>query len=320
MDRLAGMAVFAKVVEAESFTAAASALGMSKSAVSKTVSALEDRLGARLLNRTTRRLALTEIGRAFYERCARVVAEAEEAELAVTRLQEVPRGVLRINAPVSFSILHLGPALADFMSRYPELGVEIDAVDRFVDLIEEGYDVAVRIASSLPDSSLIARRITDNEMVVCASPPYWDKRGRPATPRDLAGHTCFTYAYASNPNEWPFIGRNGERLVIRVDGRLHTNNGDVALDAALAGLGVVRMPRFICGPYLAGNRLEQVLKAWMPAPNGIFAIYPHNRHLSAKVRVFVDFLVERFGPGCDWDRLPEGPEFGRLAVATTPWT
>jgi DNA-binding transcriptional LysR family regulator len=299
------MAVFAKVVEAESFTAAASSLGMSKSAVSKTISALEDRLGARLLNRTTRRLALTEVGRAFYERCARVVAEAEEAELAVTRLQEVPRGVLRINAPVSFSILHLGPALADFMSRYSELAVEIDAVDRFVDLIEEGYDIAVRIASSLPDSSLIARRITDNEMVICASPPYWDMVGRPVTPRDLTRHTCFTYAYASSPNEWPFVGQNGERLAIRVHGRLHTNNGDLALDAALSGLGVTRLPRFICGPYLAGNRLEQVLQNWMPAPNGIFAVYPHNRHLSAKVRVFVDFLVERFGPGWDWDRPPD---------------
>jgi DNA-binding transcriptional LysR family regulator len=306
MDRLSGMAVFAKVVETESFTAAASSLGMSKSAVSKAISTLEDRLGARLLNRTTRRLALTEIGRAFYERCARVVAEAEEAELAVTRLQEVPRGVLRINAPVSFSILHLGPALADFMSRYEELAVEIDAVDRFVDLIEEGYDVAVRIASSLPDSSLIARRITDNEMVVCASPAYWDRLGRPATPRDLTGHTCFTYAYASNPCEWAFVGREGERLAIRVGGRLHTNNGDVALDAALAGLGVIRLPRFICGPHLASGELEPVLQEWMPAPNGIFAIYPHNRHLSAKVRVFVDFLVERFGPGCDWDRPPEG--------------
>ena len=155
MDRLAGMAVFARVVEAESFTAAAAQLGMSKSAVSKAIAALEDRLGARLLNRTTRRLALTEVGQAFYERCARVVAEAEEAELAVTRLQEVPRGTLRINAPVSFGALHLGPALTDFMRRYPDLRIEIEFTDRFVDLIEEGWDVAVRIAT-LPE--LIADR------------------------------------------------------------------------------------------------------------------------------------------------------------------
>lgn len=182
MDKLTSMAVFAKVVEAESFTGAAAQLGLSKSAVSKAVSALEDRLGARLLNRTTRRLALTEVGRAFYERCARIVAEAEEAELAVTHLQDSPRGTLRVNAPVSFGVLHLGPALAAFMPRYPELKVDLAFTDRYVDLIEEGVDVAVRIAGRLEDSSLIARRLADNEMVVVASPAYWERHGRPRRP------------------------------------------------------------------------------------------------------------------------------------------
>lgn len=302
MDKLTGMAVFAQVVEAESFTGAATRLGMSKSAVSKAISGLEDRLGARLLNRTTRRLALTEVGRAFYERCARIVAEAEEAELAVTRLQDVPRGTLRVNAPVSFGILHLGPALAAFMCRYPELAVEIELVDRFVDVIEEGYDVVVRIAESLPDSSLIARRITDNEMIICASPEYWARRGRPRAPEDLAGHDCITYAYERTPNEWPFVSAGGERRMVRVRGRLHTNNGDVALRAALAGIAVIRTPRFIGGPDLAAGRLEEVLADAKPPPSRVFAVYPHNRHLSAKVRAFVDFLLERFGPGCDWDR------------------
>jgi DNA-binding transcriptional LysR family regulator len=299
MDKLTGMAIFARVVEAQSFTAAAAQLGMSRSAVSKAIAGLEDRLGARLLNRTTRRLALTEVGRAFYERCARIVADAEDAELAVSRLQAAPRGILRVNAPVSFGVLHLAPALPDFMQRYPELRVEIDLADRTVDLIEEGYDLAVRIGA-LADSSLIARRLADNHMVVCAAPAYWQRRGRPGEPRDLAGHACITYAYQRSPNEWPFVGPAG-RFTVRVEGPLLSNNGDLALVAALAGLGVVVLPCFLCGPHLAAGRLEPVLADWMPPPTGIHAVYPHGRHLSAKVRAFVDFLVERFGTQPAWD-------------------
>jgi DNA-binding transcriptional LysR family regulator len=308
MDRLTGMAVFARVIEAGSFTAAAVQLGMSKSAVSKAVAALEDRLGARLLNRTTRRLALTEVGRAFYERCARIVAEAEEAELAVTHLQVAPRGTLRVNAPVSFGALHLGPALAGFLARYPELRVEVELSDRFVDLLEEGYDVALRIAATLPDSSMIARRITVNESVVCASPAYWQRHGRPQAPQELARHACVTYAYNPNPHEWPFVDAAGRPLTVRVDGPLHTNNGDAALHVALAGLAVVRLPRFICAPELAAGRLEAVLEDASPPPSGIYAIYPHSRHLSAKVRAFVDYLLERFGPGCDWEHPPHAAQ------------
>jgi DNA-binding transcriptional LysR family regulator len=299
MDKLTGMAVFARVVEARSFSAAATQLGMSRSAVSKAIAGLEDRLGARLLNRTTRRLALTEIGQAFYERCARIVAEAEEAELAVSRLQATPRGTLRVAAPVSFGTLHLAPALPDFMVRHPDLRVEIDLADRIVDLIEEGYDLALRIAA-LPDSSLVARRIADNHMVVCAAPSYWRRRGRPSEPRELARHACITYAYHRTPNEWPFAGPDG-RFTVRVDGPLMSNNGDLSLAAALAGLGVVALPCFLCGSDLAAGRLEQVLGAWMPPPTGIHAVYPHGRHLSAKVRAFVDFLVERFGPEPAWE-------------------
>jgi DNA-binding transcriptional LysR family regulator len=306
MDRLAGMVVFARVIDAGSFTAAAGQLGMSKSAVSKAVAALEDRLGARLINRTTRRLALTEVGRAFYERCVRILAEAEEAELAVTHLQAMPRGTLRINAPLSFGILHLGPALPDFLLRHPELKVDLELTDRMVDLIEEGWDLAVRIAD-LPDSSLIARRIADNRMVVVAAPAYWDRHGRPQHPRDLAEHACITYTYAPNPNEWPFEGPEG-RFAVRVDGQLRTNNGDVALETLLAGLGVDLLPCFLTGPHLASGRLEAVLTEWTPPPSGIYAVYPHNRHLSAKVRAFVDFLVERLGSGQIWEAAPDGAQ------------
>ena len=301
MDKLTGMAVFARVVEAGSFTAAATQLGLSKSAVSKTVAVLEDRLGARLLNRTTRRLALTEVGRAFYERCARIVAEAEEAELAVTHLQLTPRGTLRVNAPVSFGALHLGPALPAFLARYPDLRVELELSDRFVDLLEEGYDLAVRIAEALADSSLVARRITVNQMVVCASPAYWQRRGRPRVPQDLARHACVTYAYNPTPHDWPFVEGGQRPSSVRVSGPLHTNNGEAALHVALAGLAVVRLPHFICASDLAAGRLETVLDDAMPAPNAIYALYPHSRHLSAKVRALVDFLLERFGPSCNWE-------------------
>ena len=299
MDKLTGMAVFARVVEAQSFTAAAAQLGMSRSAVSKAIAGLEDRLGARLLNRTTRRLALTEVGQAFYERCARIVAEAEEAELAVSRLQAAPRGILRLSAPVSFGMLHLASALPDFMRRYPELRVEIDLADRIVDLLEEGYDLAVRIGS-LRDSSLIARRLADNHMVLCAAPSYWRRRGKPGEPRELTRHACLTYAYQRTPSEWPFVGPGG-RFSVRVDGPLLSNNGDLSLAAALAGLGVAVLPCFLCGSHLAEGRLEAALQDWLPSAGGIHAVYPHGRHLSAKVRAFIDFLVERLGPQPTWE-------------------
>ena len=299
MDKLTSMAVFARVVEANSFTSAAAQLGMSRSAVSKAIAGLEDRLGARLLNRTTRRLALTEVGQAFYERCARIVAEAEDAELAVSHLQVSPRGTLRVNAPVSFGLRHLAPALPDFMKRYPEVRVSIDLADRMVDLIDEGYDLAVRIGD-LQDSSLIARRLIDNHMVVCAAPAYWHRRGRPKEPADLTKHACLTYAYQRNPNDWPFVGPHG-RFHVRVDGPLQSNNGDLSLAAACAGLGVVVLPCFLCGEELEAGRLEPVLCDWLPPAGGIHAVYPHARHPSTKVRAFIDFLVERFAPLPAWE-------------------
>jgi len=294
MDNLTGMAVFARVVEASSFTGAARRLGMSKAAVSKQVSRLEERLGARLLNRTTRRLSLTEVGAAFYERCARIVAEAEDAELAVTRLHAEPRGTLRVDAPVNFGLRYLAPVLPDFMARHPDLAVDITFNDRFVDLIDEGYDMAVRIAH-LADSSLIARKLAESRRVVCAAPSYWDRHGRPTVPADLAGHNCFDYSYLTTRNEWRFRGPEGP-LAVRVSGTLHSNNGDVLRAAAVAGLGVVLMPVFMAHDDLAAGRLEPVLHGFEEPPPGIYAVYPHNRHLSAKVRAFVDYLVGAFDP------------------------
>ncbi len=299
MDKLSGMSVFASVVEAKSFTGAARQLGMSKAAVSKQVSKLEERLGARLLNRTTRRLSLTEVGAAFYERAARIVAEALEAELAVSRLHDSPRGTLRLDAPVAFGVRYLAPILPEFMRRYPELGVDIALNDRFVDLVEEGYDLAVRIAH-LADSSLIARRLADSRRIVCAAPDYWARNGKPSSPSDLAAHNCFGYSYLATGNEWRFRGPGGP-VSVRVEGTLTTNNGDISREAAVSGLGVALMPVFMICDDLRAGRLEPVLEDFEPESQGVHAVYPHNRHLSAKVRAFVDYLVESFAPTPPWD-------------------
>ena len=297
MDPLSGIAVFAAVADAQSFTQAAQRLGMSKPLVSKSVSRLENRLGAQLLNRTTRRLSLTEKGRAFHLRCKHIVEEAEAAERAVSHLQESPRGTLRVNAPLSFGLRHLGPALPEFLTLYPELRVDIDFLDRRVDLIEEGYDVTVR-SGPLDDSSLIARRLAPNQLLLVAAPAYLERCGVPRHPEALADHNCLTYAY--NPKEWQ-LQRDGRPLGISVNGTLRSNNGDVILAAALAGTGIALAPTFICGDEIAGGKLCRILKEFEPRPYGIHAIYPPNRHVSTKVRAFVDFLVLRFGSAPYWD-------------------
>jgi len=305
MDRLSGLAVFAQVVEARSFTGAARQLGLSKSAVSKQVAGLEDRLGARLLNRTTRRLSLTEVGAAFYERCTRIIAEAEEAELAVGRLQSEPRGRLRLNAPVSFGHLHVAPAIADFTARYPEVTVDMTLNDRYVDVVDEGYDLVIRIAD-LPDSSLIARRLAPIRIVACASAGYLARAGTPRRPRDLADHNCLIYNYQRIPEEWTFTGPEGA-VAVRVAGSLRANNGDAMRVAALHGLGIAQLPSFVAGEDLREGRLQQVLPDYAGPESSVFALFPHSRHLSAKVRAFVDFLVERIGAGPAWDDWMEAP-------------
>lgn len=300
MDQLTGMAVFAKVVETGTFSAAARELGLSKGAVSKQVARLEDRLGARLLNRTTRRSSLTEVGSAFYERCRRIVAEAEEAELAVTRLHAEPRGTLRVNLPMSFGLLHVADALPDFMAAYPEIQLDVSLDDRVVDVVDEGYDMVIRI-TSLPDSSLIARRLAAFRVVTCASPDYWAEHGTPKHPKDLAGHTCLLYSYLSSLDEWRYHGPDGP-IDVKVNGPMKANNGDMLRAAAVAGLGIVRSPTFIVGRDLYEGRLKPVLMDYEETGRGIYAVYPHNRHLSAKVRAFVDFLAARFGDMPEWDR------------------
>jgi len=299
-DRLAALGTFAKVVELNGFSAAARDLGLSKSAVSKLVACLEDEMGARLLNRTTRRLSLTEAGLAFYQGAQRVLAEAEAAEAAVTHLSAAPRGVLRVNAPMSFGQRHIAPALPAFMAEFPELAVELDLNDRAVDLIEEGYDVALRIMR-LTDSSLIARRLAPSRSILCAAPAYLERRGTPLRPEDLARHDCLVYSYQSSGKHWVFQGPGGARRV-RVPGRLRANNGEALLQAALGGLGIALLPSFICGEAVRAGQLRQLMPEWNERGEiDVNLVYPANRNLSPKVRVFIDYLAARFGEHPYWD-------------------
>jgi DNA-binding transcriptional LysR family regulator len=291
VDNLTGMAVFAKVVEAKSFSEAARHLGLSKSAVSKQVSRLEERLGARLLNRTTRRLHLTEVGAQFYERCARVVAEAEEAELLVTRHHEAPRGTLRINAPMDFGKLYLAPALPELLDQFPDLRVDLVLDDKMVDLIDEGFDAAIRIAD-MPDSSLIARKLTACTHYVCASPAYFERHGVPQVPNDLKDHNCLVYSYQMGGPDWLFKGPDGDHH-IPVSGSLRVNNGEVVRAGLLAGLGIGYVPAFLVSEDVKSGALVTVLDGYIRADTAVYAVYPHSRYLSAKVRAFVDFMVER---------------------------
>ena len=302
MDRMSSMAAFTKVVGASSFSAAAREMQVSQALVTKQIQELESWLGARLLNRTTRRLSLTEVGTAFYERAARILDAVEEAKDAAGALQTVPRGRLRINAPVSFGLLHLAPAITDFLERFPDVSVEMLVNDRVVDLLEGGFDVGVRIGR-LRDSSLIARKIAPIRLVVCAAPDYLARRGAPKTPDDLTKHDCLEYTYFESRGEWRLLDPNGKEIVVPVSGRYLANNADVLRTTAIAGGGVILCPTFIVGDDLRAGRLTRLLPNYPPPEQGLHALYPPGRHLSAKVRSFVDFLIARFGGEPAWDRV-----------------
>lgn len=300
MDHLADLAVFARVVEQESFSGAAESLGLSKSAVSKQVSRLEQRLGAQLLQRTTRKLSLTETGRIVLEHAQRVLVEAEAAEAAVQNLQALPRGLLRVNLPMSFGLGYVAPLLPELLALCPELRVDLTFNDRTVDLLEEEVDVAIRIGANLTDSTLTARRLAPVRPITCASESYLRKAGVPLKPDDLRQHECLLYKYQPEQGVWHFEGPAGAQAV-KVSGRLTTNNGDSLRDAAIAGHGIARLPSFIVGPDIAAKRLVPLLEAYEPAPFGIYAVYPAQRYLTPKVRAFIDFYASRFGPEPPWE-------------------
>src|SRR5262245_50224701 len=261
MDRLAGLAAFSEVVQAQSFSGAARRLGISKAAISKHVARLEERLGARLLQRTTRRLSLTEIGLAFHERCVRILAEAEEAERAVHSLGMAVRGTLKVSVGVSFGVAHVAPLVPEFQARHPDLRLEMQFNDRQVDLIEEGFDLALRIAQ-MPDSSLIARRLAPITRVVCAAPSYIEKHGAPQAPADLRAHNCLIYTYLASQDTWRFVAPDKSAHTVRVAGNFAANNGEAQRHAALAGQGIILSPSFIVAPDLRAGRLVALMPGY----------------------------------------------------------
>lgn len=292
MSQLEDMQIFVSAVEAQSFTAAADRLGLSKQFVSRRIMALEERLDARLLVRTTRKLSVTDTGRSYYERALKIIEEVNETEQLVSRANTSPRGTLRISAPVSFGTLHLGAAIARFMAQCPDVVIELDLNDRFVDIVGEGYDMAIRIGH-LPDSSLVARPIAPAQLVACASPAYLKAHGKPNTPLDLKTHECLIYGHGRNV-EWIF-SEKGKPLRVPVKGRMRANNGELSCAAAIEGLGIALLPTFIVGEALRARKLLTVLDAYAPPPLNIYAVYPQHRQSSLAIKAFTDFLRSTFG-------------------------
>ena len=299
MDRFQALQVFSQVVETGSFSAAANRLGLSATAASRHVAELETHLQTRLLNRTTRRVSLTESGRAFYERAVQLLADLAEAEQEAQRAAVVPRGTIKLTTSVNFGVRHVAPAIAAFLAAHAGVRFDVSLSDRIVDLVEEGFDLGVRIGAPGSDN-IVARKLGDTRLVPCASPAYLQVHGAPQIPEDLASHNCFTYEYVTPRNVWRFHDASGAERAVRVSGNLHSNNGDVLAEAAAQGAGIVFEPAFIVGPELRAGRLVPLLQEFVAPPMPIYAVYPSRKHLSAKVRLFVDFLVTRFSHGPDW--------------------
>ena len=299
MDKLQAMQLFVRVVDAGSFTAGAEQMGISRALASKLIQTLEDALGVRLLNRTTRRISLTDPGKNYYDRVSQLLDALAEAEAEAAELQVEPRGRMRVSVPISFAVRHLAPALADFQSRFPRVELELGLNDRLVDLVDEGFDMAIRI-SRLADSSLIARRIATASLVTVASPEYLKRTTAPLHPDDLATHQILIYTLTAKPEEWTFM-RGAETVTAKLKGNLFVNNGDYVAAAAVAGCGVGLLPAFIVFDALQSGALVEVLGDWQVPQLGIYAVYPQTRALPAKTRVLIDFLVERFGPQPYWE-------------------
>ena len=293
MDKLESIRAFTQVVVSGGFAAAARQMGVSRSAINKLVIALENELGVQLLHRSTRVVTPTETGLAFYERCVEILASLEEAERSITQLHEEPKGRLRVNAPMTFGTMHLAPVLADFLAQYAELQVQLTLSDRFIDPIEEGFDVTVRIAKLQESASLIVHKLTPAQRVLSASPSYLEAHGAPTHPNELRHHSCLHYGQLAVEDQWTLSGSDGEQT-ISVSGALCSNNGEVLRDAAVRGLGITLLPKFIVEPELQQGSLQIVLPDYHPTELTVSVVYPVNRHLSTKVRLLVEFLQKRF--------------------------
>lgn len=293
MDLFAAMKMYVAVVDGGSFAAAADKLDISRAMVSKQIQKLEEHLGTRLMNRTTRRLSLTETGSAFYERSVQIVADVDEAEQVAGQMTRRPQGVLRLTIPLSYGQHRLGAIIGAYTQAYPHVQLDISLSDRKVDLVEEGLDLAIRIGA-LPQSDLIARKIGAVRSIVCAAPAYLARHGSPLTPAELAGHACLGYTLSGSGAEWRLDGPGGPAAVA-IAGPIRADNGDIIRLAALGGAGIAFQPEFIVGDDVAAGRLVRLLPEWQSAEMGVYAVYPSRKHLSAKVRTFVDFLVAALG-------------------------
>lgn len=299
MDKLDSLRAFVKVVELGSFSEAGRQLRLSRSAISKYVAELEESLGVQLLNRTTRHASPTEAGQTYFERALSILADIDAADQAVAQAQSSPRGLLRVNAPMSFGTLQLGPAVADFMMTCPELQIQLALSDDQVDPMQGGFDVTLRIAD-LESSSLIARKIVAIDRAVCASPDYLKQHGTPKIPEDLRKHALLTYGLLLTGNQWKLTGKDGDHW-IQPSWSLCVNNAELLRDAAIGGRGIALLPTFIAGDALRAGTLLRVLKPYKAPPLTLYAIYPPTRHLAMKVRLFIDFLVARFAGTPSWD-------------------
>ncbi|MBB6357735.1 LysR family transcriptional regulator [Aminobacter aganoensis] len=300
MDRLECVRMFVAVMEAGSFARAAERLRTSPGQASKLVSRLESELGVRLLNRTTRALAATEAGQAYFERMRVLLADFDAVEDSVRNTSGTPSGRLRLTAPVSFGATQLAPVLVEFAQQFPQIELDISFSDRVVSLVDEGFDVAIRIGSPA-DSSLIARHLCEARIVVCVSEAYLREHQVPSVPNDLKSHDCIIDTNFREPGVWAFRETDGTEPLVEVTGRLRFSNAEVALTAAEAGLGVARAPSFIAGPRFRAGRLVPLLREFEPKPLSVYALYPPGRHLAIKVRVFVDFLIAHYRNGPEWD-------------------
>ena len=300
MDELKRVGVFTKVVEAGSFSEAARRLGVAKSAVSKQISLLEEEVGVRLLNRTTRKLSLTEAGEQYYIHALKALEAAQNAVDCVAQLQGEPQGKLRIHAPMSFGHLHVSPLIPEFLARYPKISVDLILDDKSANLVAEGIDVAIQ-SGSLPDSSLLARKLAPGNSVVCASPAYIQKYGQPHHPTDLKQHNCLLFSYSNNASQWSFT--NGkENYQVEVSGNYQVNNSEALKQALLKGCGVARLPTFIAGEDIKAGKLVNLFPSYKMPHKDIHALYVARQYLPEKVRVFLDFTIEYFGADIPyWD-------------------
>ncbi len=311
MSDLTDMEIFARVVGTGGMSAAGREMGLSPAVVSKRIRRLEERLGARLLQRTTRQITLTEEGQGYYERVLGILASIEEAEGFVTRRNESPRGTLKVTAPTSFARMHIAPHLGQFLQEFPDLRVSLMLSDKFVDIVGEGFDLAVRIAA-LENSSLIARRLAPNHRIICAAPSYLERMGEPTTLADLAEHDCL---FATHQDIWQLEGPDGP-VAVRVTGALQTNSSEVVREAVVAGLGIALRSTWDIGDALKSGALKVILPRYRESKRvGLYAVYPSRRFLPAKVRVFIDFLAALYGPEPYWDEGLDIPGVARREAA-----